>query len=86
MIAGTVGRELQGTIGSIQRMVQNLGIVLGTSVSTSLIYAHSSLGTFGFITEFRNSWYFGLALISLGLLSFSLNITKQTQIYHTKSR
>ncbi|MFX4300912.1 MFS transporter [Alicyclobacillus tolerans] len=71
-IMGAVESELQGTIGAVQRMVQNIGIALGTSVAALFIRSGSEFGTGGYISAFRESWMVagGAVLICLFTLSF----------------
>ncbi|WDL96823.1 MFS transporter [Alicyclobacillus sp. ALC3] len=71
-IMGTVGSESQGTIGAVQRMVQNIGIALGTSVAALLIRSGSKFGTAGYMSAFRGAWMVagGAVLICLLALGF----------------
>jgi EmrB/QacA subfamily drug resistance transporter len=70
VIMGSVTRKLQGTIGAVQRMTQNVSIAFGTSVSATLIQSHTSMGADGLILAFREAWIFSALLILLNLFSF----------------
>lgn len=74
-IMGSVGNELQGTIGAVQRMVQNIGIALGTSVAAMFIRSGSDFGTAGYMSAFRESWMVAsgavlICLLALGFVNF----------------
>lgn len=71
-IMGVVAKEMQGTIGAVQRMVQNLGIAVNTVVAASLILAHSHAGTEGLMSGFRQSWNYAAATIICSILVFLL--------------
>ena len=66
-IMGAVPLDVQGTIGAVQRMVQNLGIALDTTVVASLVGSPIHRGVSGLMTGFRASWAFA-ALTLLGSL------------------
>lgn len=66
-IMGAVGREAQGTIGAAQRMVQNLGIAVGTAVAAALIRAHSEAGTAVLMAGFRETWGYAAATLAASL-------------------
>lgn len=73
-IMGTVGSESQGTIGAVQRMAQNVGIALGTSVAALLIRSGSQFRTTGYMSAFRGSWMVAggavlICLLALGCLN-----------------
>ncbi|WP_306954959.1 MFS transporter [Alicyclobacillus tolerans] len=51
-IMGSVGTELQGTIGAFQQMVQNMGIAIGTSIATTMIHAGMNNGVAGYVGYF----------------------------------
>lgn len=61
LTVGSGGNERQGTIGAVQRMVQNLGIAIDTAVAAALIRVHS--GPPGLILGIREAW--GYATITL---------------------
>lgn len=67
-IMGSVSHEMQGTIGAIQRMVQNIGIAIGTSVATSMFYFGSNMGTAGYMLAFREAWTFAAVAVLISLL------------------
>ena len=71
-IMEAVSIDTHGTIGSVQRMVQNIGIAVGTSVSATLIDVNAKYGVSGFLIAFREAWGFAglLALISLIATAF----------------
>lgn len=59
-IMGCVGNEQQGSIGAVQRLVQNLGIALDTAVAAALMRVQSGPGL---MNGFREAW--GYAAITL---------------------
>jgi EmrB/QacA subfamily drug resistance transporter len=67
-IMGSAGHELQGTIGAIQRMVQNIGIAIGTSVATSMFHFGSNMGAAGYMSAFREAWIFAAVAVLISLL------------------
>jgi EmrB/QacA subfamily drug resistance transporter len=67
-IMGSVGHELQGTIGAVQRMVQNIGIAMGTSVAASMIQFGSNMGTAGYMSAFREAWMVAAVAVLISLL------------------
>jgi EmrB/QacA subfamily drug resistance transporter len=69
-IMGAVGKEMQGTIGAVQRMVQNLGIAVYTSIAADLIPVHSPTGVTGLMTGLRHSWGFAAISILASILVF----------------
>lgn len=74
-IMGSVGTELQGTIGAFQRMVQNLGIAVGTSIAASMIHAGINKGIAGYMSAFREAWVLAavavlVSLLCMGVLRF----------------
>lgn len=69
-VMGTVPRDRQGTIGAVQRMVQNVGIAVGTAIAAVFIQTHA-IGRQDLIAGFRAAWIFAAALILLNLLSFA---------------
>jgi hypothetical protein len=69
-IMGAVGKEMQGTIGAVQRMVQNLGIAVYTSIAADLIPVHSPTGVAGLMTGLRQSWGFAAISILASILVF----------------
>jgi MFS family permease len=82
-----VGRDIQGTIGAVQRMVQNLGIALYTAISSALIREHSHSDIKTIMSGFREAWMFGSGSILLSLLIFKFvfsrnPITQTSDIYN----
>lgn len=67
----SVGKQEQGTIGALQRMSQNIGIAVYTSVSTSLIANNEN----NLIRGFSLSWFF--AFISLLIMLILLIVIKK---------
>ncbi|WP_232016552.1 MFS transporter [Paenibacillus baekrokdamisoli] len=67
-IMGSVDHELQGTIGSIQRMIHNIGLAVGTSTATSMIHFDSNLGAAGYLSTFRELWIIAAVAVLIALL------------------
>lgn len=61
---GSVSPKEQGTIGALQRMAQNIGIALYTSVSSSLITNNEM----NLIRGFSYSWFFAFCTLFLMLI------------------
>lgn len=66
----SVGRDMQGTIGAVQRMVLNLGIVVDTAVTATLISTHSQTNTILLMNGFRRSWNYAAVTILISLVVF----------------
>jgi len=80
-IMGTVSQDAQGTIGAVQRMVQNIGIAVGTSVPATLIHAHSNAGLTGLITAFRDAWGFAAAMVLVSFITvFYLSVRSRLRL------
>ncbi|MFC7391474.1 MFS transporter [Scopulibacillus cellulosilyticus] len=69
-IMGAVPYEIQGTIGAVQRMVQNLGIALYTVIATALIQGHSHNGINDLMNGYQGAWIFAAITLVLSLLTF----------------
>ncbi len=69
-VMSAVGKELQGTIGATQRLVQNVGIAIGEAVPAALIAAHAGAGVNELMVGFRLSWLFAGAIVLLSLICF----------------
>ncbi|NRD80933.1 MFS transporter [Bacillus sp. BRMEA1] len=69
-IMSAVGREIQGTIGAFQRMMQNLGIALYATIASVFIRTHSHSGIETIMSGFREAWIFASGTILLSLLIF----------------
>jgi EmrB/QacA subfamily drug resistance transporter len=69
-IMSAVGRDIQGTIGAVQRMMQNLGIALYATIASVLIRTHSHSGIETIMSGFRQAWMFASGTILLSLLVF----------------
>jgi EmrB/QacA subfamily drug resistance transporter len=88
-IMSVVGRDIQGTIGALQRMVQNLGIALYSAIASAFIRAHSHSDIETIMNGFREAWMFASGTILLSLLVFIIvfrrnPINQATDIYkHT---
>ncbi|MFU1795045.1 MFS transporter [Paenibacillus azoreducens] len=67
-IMGSVGLELQGTIGSVQRMVHNIGLAVGTSTAASMIRLDTNLG----LSAFRKIWILSACAILIAFLGTAL--------------
>ena len=77
-IMGSVDTELQGTIGAFQRMVQNIGIAIGTSVAASMIHSGMNMGTAGYMSAFREAWVFAAVAVLISLFSMgSLRLSRR---------
>ncbi len=77
-IMGSVGTELQGTIGAFQRMVQNIGIAIGTSMAASMIHSGMNMGIAGYMTAFREAWGFAAVAVLISLFSMgSLRLSRR---------
>lgn len=70
-IMGAVGRETQGTIGAVQRMVQNLGIAIDTSIVAALIRIHAGYGITGLMVGFRSAWGYAAGTLGGTLVLFA---------------
>ncbi|WP_307499558.1 MFS transporter [Paenibacillus brasilensis] len=66
-IMGSVGLELQGTIGSVQRMVHNIGLAVGTSTAALMIRLNSNSG----LLAFRELWILAACTVLLALLAMA---------------
>jgi MFS family permease len=88
-IMSVVGRDIQGTISALQRMVQNLGIALYAAIASAFIRAHSHSDIETIMNGFREAWMFASGTILLSLLVFIIvfrrnPINQATDIYkHT---
>ncbi|QQE80027.1 MFS transporter [Alicyclobacillus sp. SO9] len=69
-IMSTVARDAQGTIGAVQRMVQNLGIAVYTAVAAALLLANSNGTGLGLIHGFHLAWDFAAATILCSIIMF----------------
>jgi MFS family permease len=67
---GAAGRDIQGTMGAIQRMVQNLGIACYTAIASAIITAHSRSGIDTFVGGLHEAWLFAAATIMPSLSAF----------------
>jgi EmrB/QacA subfamily drug resistance transporter len=74
-----VSANMQGTIGAIQRMVQNVAIAIGTAAAAALLRIHTGSGIQGAMLGFRLPWMFASLLILLGLVSFAFLRMKSPQ-------
>lgn len=72
-----VGLERQGTIGAIQRMVQNVAIALGAALSAVFIQSYSGAGVGELLWGFRSAWIFAGALILMSMLSFGVLLARR---------
>ena len=71
-IMGTVSKDMQGTVGATQRMVQNIGIAVYTAI-TSLFISNQSQ-TDQLITSASHAWLFASITLFLSLLPFLLKL------------
>ncbi len=74
-----VSADMQGTIGAIQRMVQNVAIAIGTAAAAALLRIHAGSGIQGAMLGFRLPWMFAALLILFGLVSFAFLRKKSPQ-------
>lgn len=56
-VMASVSKEKQGSIGAVQRMLQNVAIAFGAAVAATFMSSQSNIGTDGLIQAFRYSWY-----------------------------
>jgi MFS family permease len=63
-IMNSVGLEFQGTIGSVQRMVHNIGLAVGTSTAASMIRFETKLG----LLAFREIWILAACAVLIAFL------------------
>ena len=75
VIMNSVSRSMQGTVGSAQRMVQNIGIALYTAI-TSLFINHSASKT-TLILGAREAWLFASLTILLIFMPFIVRYLKE---------
>lgn len=71
-IMKAVDWDKQGTIGAVQRMVQNLGIAVDTAVAVALIRIHAGSGTAGLMIGFRQTWGYAVTTLVASLAFFVL--------------
>ena len=69
-IMTSVSKEKQGTIGAVQRMLQNVAIAFGAAVAATFMDSQGNMETDGLIQAFRYSWYFAGGLLLFNLLCF----------------
>ncbi|MGF9769465.1 MFS transporter [Bacillus albus] len=69
-VMASVSKEKQGSIGAIQRMLQNVAIAFGAAVAATFMSTQSYLGTDGLIQAFRYSWYIAGGLLLFNILCF----------------
>ena len=69
-IMASVTKEKQGSIGAVQRMLQNVAIAFGAAVAATFMSTQSYLGTDGLIQAFRYSWYIAGGLLLFNILCF----------------
>ncbi len=74
-LMNSVSRSMQGTVGSAQRMVQNIGIALYTAI-TSLFIDHSSSKA-KLILGASEAWLFASLTILLTLMTFIVKYLKE---------
>ncbi|WP_419719468.1 MFS transporter [Bacillus toyonensis] len=66
----SVPKEKQGTIGSVQRMLQNVAIAFGAAVAATFMSSQGNMETDGLIQAFQYSWYIAGGLLLFNLLCF----------------
>ena len=69
-IMASVSKDKQGSIGAVQRMLQNVAIAFGAAVAATFMSTQSYLGTDGLIQAFRYSWYIAGGLLLFNILCF----------------
>jgi EmrB/QacA subfamily drug resistance transporter len=69
-VMASVSKEKQGTIGAVQRMLQNVAIAFGAAVAATFMSSQSGMGTDGLIQAFRYSWYIAGGLLLFNILCF----------------
>lgn len=76
-IMGAVSRDIQGTIGAVQRMVQNLGIGLYAVIASVFIRVHSNGDIETFMNGFREAWLLATVSILFSLFVFTLCLSRK---------
>ncbi|MCR9192223.1 MAG: MFS transporter [Gammaproteobacteria bacterium] len=69
-IMGLVEEAQQGTIGAVNRMVQNASIALGATVASTMVAFQINVSNEKLITGFQHAWWFALAFIAVALCCF----------------
>ncbi|MEI4803131.1 MFS transporter [Bacillus sp. FJAT-51639] len=69
-VMASVSKEKQGTIGAVQRMLQNVAIAFGAAVATTFMSSQGDIETYKLIQAFRYSWYIAGGLLLFNLLCF----------------
>ncbi|MGA5716789.1 MFS transporter [Bacillus bombysepticus] len=69
-VMASVPKEKQGTIGALQRMLQNVAIAFGAAVAATFMSSQSNMDTDGLIHAFQYSWYIAGWLLLFNLLCF----------------
>ncbi len=67
----SLGKELQGTIGAVQRMAQNVAIALGASISATIIRLHLTSGSGAAMQGFRLAFVVATNIVFFSLLCFA---------------
>lgn len=70
-IMGAVGVDMQGTIGAVQRMVQNLGIAIDTSIAAAMIRLHAGSGMGGLMPGFQSAWLYAAGTLGITWVLFA---------------
>lgn len=90
LVMSTVPRSRLGIAGSINALVRNLGLVIGVSVSTLVLYGMMSFKVGYKVTNFvegkEAEFIFGMssAYIFIGALSLIAAILTAVRLYRTK--
>lgn len=80
-VMNAVDKHTQGTIGSVQRMVQNLGIAIYAAVASAFISMYSNNDISHLMTGIKSAWLFAAASLCLVLIIF-LMASKRKTIKH----
>lgn len=76
-IMGSVAETQQGTIGAVNRMVQNAAIALGVVVASAMLGFQIKIPNEQLIIGFQHAWWFALTFIAVAFLSFALYFLKK---------
>lgn len=76
-IVAAVDHSRQGTIGSVQRMVQNLGIAVYSAITAVLITTNSEVHTARYMLGYRFSWDTAAVSLALALAVFLLPVIQR---------
>lgn len=76
-IMAAVDHSRQGTIGAVQRMMQNLGIAVFSAITAVLITASSEMHTANFMLGYRLSWDISAISLAVALGVFVIKLVQR---------